>query len=425
VRYHPESQHRFAIESLESAPDWCVSRQLWWGHQIPIWTCPDGHRTCTWPPPSACAECGTAEIVRDPDVLDTWFSSALWPFATLGWPRRTPELQRYYPGDVNVTAREIIRLWENRMIFSGLFLMGGIPFTDVIITSTVMAVDGRRMSKSLGTGIDPLEAVDKHGADATRYGLLKMSSQQDPRFAWGTIEEGQKLANKLWNVARLILQNAEGMEPRLAPSALEERWILSRIDDVRAEIEEALPRFEFARVVDALYHLTFDDFCDWYAEALKPRLYAKEADAIATALAALERLLALLHPIMPHVTEEIWSQFHETRLILGPWPDPSGGESVSLERVQEAAAIFRRSGVQPALDGEEKRIFDAVVKPDRAPQKDNGNVEAERERLRKEIARAEKQLGNERFVANAPSAVVDAEREKLERYRRELDALGG
>src|SRR4029079_6497763 len=216
---------RFAIESLEQAPDWCVSRQLWWGHQIPIWTCPDGHRTVTWPWPGACAECGSAELIRDPDVLDTWFSSALWPFATLGWPEATPELEPYYRGDVNVTAREIIRLWENRMIFSGLFLLGELPFTDVIITSTVLAVDGRRMSKSLGTGIDPLEAVRRHGADATRYGLLKMSSAQDPRFSWGNIEEGQKLANKLWNVARLILQNAGGMAPALQPQAPEERGL--------------------------------------------------------------------------------------------------------------------------------------------------------------------------------------------------------
>ena len=164
-----------------------------------------------------CAECGSAELVRETDVLDTWFSSALWPFATLGWPEQTPELDRYYPGNVNVTAREIIRLWENRMIFSGLFLLGEVPFTDVIINSTVLAVDGRRMSKSLGTGIDPLEAVAKHGADATRYGLLKISSTQDVRFSWGAIEEGGKLANKLWNVARLILQKAEGVEPELAP----------------------------------------------------------------------------------------------------------------------------------------------------------------------------------------------------------------
>jgi valyl-tRNA synthetase len=426
VVYHPESQHRFAIESLEQAPDWCVSRQLWWGHQIPIWTCADGHRTCAWPEPDACAECGSTELERDPDVLDTWFSSALWAFATLGWPEHTPELVRYYPGDVNVTAREIIRLWENRMIFSGLFLLGEIPFTDVIITSTVMAVDGRRMSKSLGTGIDPLEAVREHGADATRYGLLKLSSAQDPRFSWGNIEEGAKLANKLWNVARLIL-GAAAASPRSEPQTLEERWILRRIDETRAEIEEALPApaFDFARVVNGLYHLVFDDFCDWYAEAIKPRLYDGDEPAIATALAALGRLLALLHPVMPHVTEEIWSQFHDSRLIVSPWPEPdeTEGDARALDRVQAAAATFRRSGVLVPLEGDEKRIFDAVVKPERvrAP----GDVEGERERLRKEIARAEGMLANERFVSKAPSQLVDAERQKLERFRRELDAIGG
>ena len=426
VRYHPESQHRFAIESLEHAPDWCVSRQLWWGHQIPIWTCPDGHQTSAWPPPAGCAECGSGELERDPDVLDTWFSSALWPFATLGWPQQTAELERYYPGDVSVTAREIIRLWENRMIFAGLFLMGDIPFTDVIITSTVLAVDGRRMSKSLGTGIDPLEAVDKHGADATRYGLLKISSTQDVRFSWGAIEEGAKLANKLWNVARLLLQHGDGIAPALHPRALEERWILQRIDDVRAELERLLPRFEFAAVADALYHLTFDDFCDWYAEAIKPRLYDGDEQAASTALGALERLLALLHPVLPHVTEEIWSQFHDTRLIVSPWPAPLARDpSVdgALTPVQEAAAVFRRSGVVPALDGDEKRIFDAVVKPERV--KANGDVEAERARLQKEIARAEGMLANERFVQSAPEAVVAAEREKLDRYRRELESIGG
>ncbi len=429
VTYHPESQHRFAIESLENAPDWCVSRQLWWGHQIPIWTCPDGHQTSTWPPPSACKECGSGELVRETDVLDTWFSSALWPFATLGWPEQTPELARYYPGNVNVTAREIIRLWENRMIFSGLFLLGEVPFTDVIIHSTVLALDGRRMSKSLGTGIDPLEAVAKHGTDATRYGLLKISSTQDVRFSWGAIEEGGKLANKLWNVARLILQKADGAEPSLAPKALEERWIAGRIEETRAEIEELLPRFDFSHVAAGLYHLTFDDFCDWYAEAIKPRLYADDPAAISTALAALERLLALLHPVLPHVTEEIWSQFHgDGRLILGPWPDPVAidpSAAAAMERVQSAAATFRRSGALVALEGEEKRIFDAVVKPERIAAKDGGGADAERQRLQKEIARGESMLANERFVANAPPEVVTAEREKLERYRRELEALEG
>src|SRR4029077_4482797 len=175
-----------------------------------------------------------------------------WPFATLGWPEPTSELDRYYRGDVSVTAREIIRLWENRMTFSGLLLLGDVPFTDVIITSTVLAPDGRRMSKSLGTGIDPLEAVDRHGADATRYGLLKISSTQDVRFSWGAVEEGGKLANKLWNASRLILQKAEGVTPALRPSSLEEKWIATRIDDTRAEIEELLPRFDFSHVADSL-----------------------------------------------------------------------------------------------------------------------------------------------------------------------------
>ncbi|MGL6280650.1 MAG: class I tRNA ligase family protein, partial [Gaiella sp.] len=428
VRYHPESQHRFAIESLESAPDWCVSRQLWWGHQIPIWTCPDGHLTCTWPEPDACATCGSSELVRETDVLDTWFSSALWPFATLGWPEEDAALARYFPGDVNVTARDIIRLWENRMIFSSLFLLGEIPFTDVIITSTVLAPDGRRMSKSLGTGIDPMEPIGEHGADATRYGLLKISSTQDVRFSIGAIEEGRKLANKLWNVARLILSNADLVTPALRPHALEERWILARIDAVRTEVEEAWTRFDFASATNALYHLTFDDFCDWYAEALKPRLYDGEKDAIATALVALERLLALLHPVMPHVTEEIWSYLphRRARLIVSPWPEPDdayGADLEALDRVQAAAQTFRRSGVLVELGSEdETRIFRAVVRPERA--KVQGDAGAERERLRKEIDRAERMLANERFVAKAPVAVVDAEREKLERYRSELGRLG-
>ncbi|MHB1241966.1 MAG: valine--tRNA ligase [Gaiellaceae bacterium] len=422
VRYHPESQHQFAIRSFEEIPDWNVSRQLWWGHQLPVWYCPDGHATCAWPAPDACAECGSAAIERDPDVLDTWFSSALWPYATLGWPERTPELERYYPGDVNSTAREIIRLWENRMIWTGLELMGEVPFTDVIIHSTILAADGRRMSKSLGTGTDPLDLIAKHGADATRYGLLKMSSTQDVRFAEGALEEGRKLANKLWNVARLLLQHE--VEPDARPRELEERWILARLDATRAELEGAWARFDFAPSVQALYRLVFDDFCDWYAEAVKPRLREGDEDAAATALAALERLLALLHPVMPHVTEEIWAQFHDTRLIVSPWPEADGahaGDLEALDRIQEAAAMFRRSGVLVELDGDAKRIFDAVVRPERT--KVNGNADAEIERLRKEVERGERMLANERFVANAKPDVVDAEREKLARYRRELAHL--
>jgi valyl-tRNA synthetase len=427
VRFHPESQHRFAIESLEAAPDWNISRQLWWGHQLPLWECPDSHVTCAVEEPSACTECGSGELVRSTDVLDTWFSSALWPFATLGWPDDTPDLRAFYPGDLQTTAREIIRLWENRMIFCGLEVLGEVPFRDVLIHSTVLARDGRRMSKSLGTGIDPVEIIDVHGADAVRYGLLKMSSTQDVRFSDGFVEEGRKLANKLWNVARLILANAGDALPAERPRELEERWILARLSATQLELERLLGEFDFSHTAQELYRLTFDDFCDWYAEAIKPRLHDGDEDARATALFALERLLKLLHPVMPHVTEEIWTSLpgRESRLIVAAWPEATDAYHAdvgALVAVQEAAERFRRSGVSTPLAGEEKRIFDAVVKPER--QKANGNVEAERARLRTELERAESQLANERFVTNAPEHVVAAEREKLERYRRELDALG-
>jgi valyl-tRNA synthetase len=427
VEYHPESQHRFAVESLESAPDWNISRQLWWGHQLPVWYCEDGHVTVEETEPKACTECGSGKLTRESDVLDTWFSSALWPFATLGWPDDTPDLRTFYPGDLNTTAREIIRLWENRMIFSGLELMGDVPFEDVIIHSTVLAPDGRRMSKSLGTGIDPLDVIADHGADAMRYGLCKMSSTQDVRFSYGAVEEGRKLANKLWNVARLLL-GTEGSRIAPAATAVEERWVLARIERTRAEVEANLSRFDFSHTAQALYRLTFDDFCDWYAEAIKPRLYEGDEDAAATALAALERLLKLLHPLMPHVTEEIWTNLpaRETRLVVASWPEPDerfAGDERALERVQDAAAIFRRSGILVELEGDERRIFEAVVRPERMQA--DGNRQAEVDRLKGEVARAEGMLGDERFVSSAPPEVVEGEREKLARYRRELDALGG
>ncbi|MEK6275909.1 MAG: valine--tRNA ligase [Actinomycetota bacterium] len=426
VRYHPESQHRFAIESLENAPDWNISRQIWWGHQLPVWECPEGHETVEEAEPERCSECGSTELVRSEDVLDTWFSSALWPFAILGWPEETPELDAWYPGTLNTTAREIIRLWENRMIFSGLELMSEIPFSHVIIHTTVLAPDGRRMSKSLGTGMDPLDLVDEHGADATRYGLLKISSSQDVRFSLTAVEEGRKLANKLWNVSRLILANVGDAQPEARPKSLEEEWMIARLDSAHATITERFDEFDFAGVARRLYHLTFDEFCDWYAEAIKPRLYEGDADAQPTALALLERLLKYLHPVMPHVTEEIWSHLpHRTeRLIVSAWPEWDGryaDRQPVFEQIRTAAEVFRRSGVMPALTEDQRRIFEAVVRPERV--KADSDAPAEIARLEEEVARAEGMLANERFTSKAPSEVVQAEREKLERYRRELDAL--
>src|SRR5262249_32013918 len=257
---------------------------------------------------------------------------------------------------------------------------------------------------------DPLDAIAEYGADAVRYGLLKISSTQDVRFSYGALDEGRKLANKLWNSPRLTLEHAGVSPPAVRPASLEERWILARLDVAQQAIEDALGRFDFAEVVNVLYHVTFDEFCDWYAESIKPRLH--EDDARATAYAALKRLLKLLHPVMPHVTEQIWTQLpaRESRLIVAPWPERGTalqGDDCALERVQEAAAIFRRSGVIVDLSKDERRIFDAVVRPDR--QRANGNAAAEIERLKSEIRRAEAMLANPRFVDRAPAQVVDAE----------------
>jgi valyl-tRNA synthetase len=423
VKFHPPVHGRVASDWLKAIRPWNVSRQLWWGHQLPIWYCPDGHVTCAETTPDACAECGKHELIRDEDVLDTWFSSALWPFATLGWPDETPELRAFYPGDVNSTARDIIFLWVNRMLMSGIELMGDIPFHDVVIHSVILDPEGQRMSKSKGNGIDPVELIDAHGADAMRYGLLKMSSTQDVRFSTGSIEEGRRLANKLWNASRLLLMTGAGdVEER--PSSLEERWILARIDATRAEIERDFDAYDFSHAVERLYHLTFDDFCDWYLEAIKPRL--GEPDVKATALAALQRLLKLLHPVMPHVTEEIWSHLpaRDTRLIVAPWPEAAPdyqAELNALDGAQTAARIYRRSGVRIKVPGDAERIFEAVVRP---AENGQGDVDGERTRLAKEIARAEKMLANEKFVANAAPDVVEGERLKLAQFKAELDALG-
>jgi valyl-tRNA synthetase len=423
VRFTPERFARVCLDWLENVRPWCISRQIWWGHRIPVWYCPVGHVTVAEETPDACAECGSQELRQDEDVLDTWFSSALYPFATLGWPDQTPELERYYPGDVLTTARDIIFLWVARMIFSGLELLGKEPFKDAVIHSYLQNPEGKRMSRTLGTGIDPEEALEPYGADATRYGLLKMTTGQDPRFSWGTIEEGRKLANKLWNASRLLLL-AGAAEPEARPSSVEERWILARIDATRAEFEADLAAFDFAHAVQRLYHLTFDDFCDWYLESIKPRLEEEEVQA--TAFAALERLLKLLHPVMPHVTEEIWTNLpaRESRLIVAPWPEPQtefAADLHALDEAQTAARLYRRSGVRIEIDGDSLRIFEAVVRPSGDGQ---GDVEAERERLRKEVERSERMLANEKFVANAAPEVVEGERQKLEQYRAELDALG-
>ena len=409
VRFHPESQHRFAIESLENAPGLVRLAPALVGPPDPDLDVPRrppdlrrGRR------PTACAECGSGELVRETDVLDTWFSSALWPFATLGWPEQTPELERYYPGNVNVTAREIIRLWENRMIFSGLFLLGEIPFTDVIINSTVLAVDGRRMSKSLGTGIDPLEAVAQ--ARRRRDPLRAAEDLLDPGrpLQLGRDRGGREAREQA--LERRAADPPEGGRRRAGARARRRSRSAgspARIDETRAEIEELLPRFDFSHAVDCalpphLRRLLRLVRRGDQAAALRRRRGCdrdRARRARAPARAAPPGAAARHRGDLVAVPRR-------TRLILGPWPETgtvdAGRRRAAMARVQSAAVTFRRSGALVALEGDEKRIFDAVVKPERRTASADGAVEAERERLRKEIARSERMLANERFVQNAP-----------------------
>ncbi|MDQ4040250.1 MAG: valine--tRNA ligase, partial [Actinomycetota bacterium] len=305
VRIHPEGQRQVYLDWMENIRPWCVSRQLWWGHQLPVWY-REGETYVGIEPPSG------EGWERDPDVLDTWFSSALWPFATLGWPRMTPALRAFYPTDVLSTARDILFLWVARMIMMGLEFLGEVPFHDVYVHSVIQAPDGRRMSKSLGTGIDPLDEIDRHGADAVRFGLLAMSSSQDVKYSILKIEQGQQLANKLWNAARFVLLAAgeDGVAPAPRPETVEDRWILSRVQRAKRMLADCIADFDFSHAALGLYDFVYGELCDWYLEMVKPRLYDEDADREAVrahVLFVLTETLELAHPLIPFVTEEIWS----------------------------------------------------------------------------------------------------------------------
>nr|MDQ3850684.1 valine--tRNA ligase [Actinomycetota bacterium] len=305
VRIHPESQARRYVDWLQNIRPWCISRQLWWGHQIPVWYREGEVHVGLQAPAGEGWE-------RDPDVLDTWFSSALWPFATLGWPVQTPELRAFYPTDVLSTARDILFLWVARMVMMGLRFTGDVPFADVYVHSVIQAPDGRRMSKSLGTGIDPLDEIDAHGADAVRFGLLAMSSTQDVRYSPEKIQQGQALANKLYNASRFVLLRiAQDVEPAPRPATVEDRWILSRLQAAKADLHARVDGFDFAKAALGLYDFVYGELCDWYLELVKPRLgeHADPADREAlgaTLLHVLRETVATAHPFIPFVTEELW-----------------------------------------------------------------------------------------------------------------------
>jgi valyl-tRNA synthetase len=463
VRIAPEQWKRVYLDWMREIRPWCVSRQLWWGHRIPVWYCDPCEETIVAEePPQRCGACG-GELRQEEDVLDTWFSSALWPFATLGWPDDTPELRAFYPTSFLTTAREILFLWVARMVMMGIEFPGAIPFRDVYVHSVIQARDGRRMSKSLGTGIDPLEEIDVHGADALRFGLLAMSSTQDVRFSDAKVEQGRDLANKLWNASRLILLNAAEVEPGPQPLHVEDRWILSRLERTVASVTAKLEAYDFAHAVQEAYSFFWRDLCDWYLEIVKPRLYDGEEEVSATLLYALERVLALLHPTMPFVTEEIWS-FHPARrghLAVHPFPaadeslydeaaeaDVEGGIGLTqrlrawrdLVDVPAASVLTARiEGVDPpefvarlarfefSVDGGDPVASIGPVRVLSSEQLDGAAVaerlDRRREELRSEVERAERKLGNEGFLAKAPAEVVEEERGKLERYRAELAEL--
>jgi valyl-tRNA synthetase len=332
ITFHPERWVGPYTAWLDNLRDWNISRQLWWGHRIPVWYCPNGHQFASVEDPSACRECGSTGIEQDPDVLDTWFSSQLWPFSTLGWPEDTEDLRFFYPTSALVTGYEILYLWVARMIMSGLYLAGDIPFRDVVIHGLVRDERNRKMSKSLGNVIDPLEVIDRHGADALRFALARIASPEQQNIPFGVrdAEAGRNFANKIWNAARLVLSAYDGGAPVLPPEERRtgmERWLLSRHEACRAEVDEALEHYRFDEAARALYRFLWSEYCDWGLEMEKPRLYEgspeDRADAAAVLAWTLERTLRLLHPIMPFVTEEVWRRFGISEsIVIAEWPEP-------------------------------------------------------------------------------------------------------
>jgi valyl-tRNA synthetase len=463
VRFHPERPwSKVYLDWLGRIRPWCVSRQLWWGHRLPVYYCDPCEETLvTTEPPERCGKCG-GELRQDEDVLDTWFSSALWPFATLGWPEETAQLRAWYPTDVLVTARDIIFLWVARMVMMGLEFTGEIPFREVNITSVIQAPDGRRMSKSLGTGIDPLDEIEVHGADALRFGLLAMSSAQDVRFSDAKVQQGRDLANKLWNASRLILLNARG-EPAASPKNAEDRWILSRLQRTIEIVTARLDAYELSPASLELYRFFWSEFCDWYLEIVKPRLYEGEPEASSNLLHVLERFVALAHPVIPFVTEEIWSYLpdRDAPLIVSGYPvaDPALVDREAEAEIEASIELTRGirrwrdlagvpvASVLPArvageaphelvarlarldVDGSGGEALASIgplellATDDVDPAQVRERIEARAAELRAEVKRGESKLANEGFTSKAPTEVVEAEREKLEAYRAELEEL--
>ena len=489
TKFVPDRFSKTYLNWMENVRDWCISRQLWWGHQIPAWTCEEcGHITVSREDACKCEKCGSTKIERDPDVLDTWFSSALWPFETLGWPADTEDLKKFYPTDVLVTGYDIIFFWVARMIFSGCEHTGKTPFHTVLIHGLVRDDKGRKMSKSLGNGIDPLEMIEKYGCDALRMNMVTGNSPgNDMRFYVERCEAMRNFANKLWNASRYVMMNlAEGAKNELpAAEKLEiaDKWVLSKLNTLIAEVTENLEKYELGVAVQKVYDFIWDTYCDWYIELTKARLYSEDADRKQTAIQVLvyvlDQILRLLHPFMPFITEEIWQSIpHEgDALIVAQWPTVNPelsfkAEGELMESVMDAIRAIRNRRAEMNVPPSKKAaLFILTNKPqvfkegegflqrlayaddvqilDKEPENLEGmvtittvdaklyipmgqlvDVAKELERIGKELEKARKnlagiegKLSNENFTARAPEAVVNAEREKAVKARELIAQL--
>ena len=476
---------------LENIRDWCISRQLWWGHRIPAFYCDDcGEMVVTKEDHAVCPKCGK-EMRQDPDTLDTWFSSALWPFSTLGWPDNTEELDYFYPTNVLVTGYDIIFFWVIRMMFSGLEHTGKVPFDTVLIHGLVRDSQGRKMSKSLGNGIDPLEVIDKYGADALRFTLITGNAPgNDMRFYWERVEASRNFANKVWNASRFIQMNMpeEGIDVKNKPENLTDadKWILSKVNTLAKDVTENLDKFELGIAADKIYEFIWEEFCDWYIEMVKPRLYNDDDDTKKAALWTLKKVLIdalkLLHPYMPFITEEIFCnlQDEEETIMLSKWPEFTeeydfAKEEKTVETIKEAVRNIRNirseMNVAPSkkakvfvVSSEEeiKTIFEngkvffatlgyaseVIIQDDKSGIGDDAvsvvipkatiympfaelvdiSKEIERlnkevEKLNKELARVNGMLSNPNFVSKAPEKKINEEKAKQAKYQQMMDQV--
>ena len=486
IKLLPKRMEKTYFNWTDNIRDWCISRQLWWGHRIPAYYCDEcGEMVVSKNAPEKGPKCGCTHMTQDPDTLDTWFSSALWPFSTLGWPEKTEDLDYFYPNDVLVTGYDIIFFWVIRMIFSGYEQMGKAPFHTVLFHGLVRDSQGRKMSKSLGNGIDPLEVIDKYGADALRLTLITGNAPgNDMRFYWERVEASRNFANKVWNASRFIMMNIEKApvtDVKLSDLQMADRWILSKVNTLAKDVTENMDKYELGIALQKVYDFIWEEFCDWYIEMVKPRLWSEEDTTKAAALWTLKTVLIqslkLLHPYMPFITEEIFCnlQDEEPSIMISSWPEYKdewnfADEEKAVETIKDAVRAIR--GVRTSMNVppskkakvyvvsedpevlaifEHSRVFfatlgyasEVVLQKDKSGIADDAvsavtakatiympfaelvdldkeieRLTKEEEKLKKELARSEGMLSNEKFVSRAPEAKIAEEREKLEKYRQ-------